>query len=133
MRLLAAFATLGIYLGTAALLAVILICSYFSQSLPNYTQLANYEPPMVTRFHAGDGRLLAELATEKRVFIPIENMPAIVYQAFIAAEDQHFYDHVGIDPIGITRAALSNVAKSVKGQRLHGASTITQQVAKISY
>ncbi|MCB9990012.1 MAG: penicillin-binding protein 1A [Rhodospirillales bacterium] len=100
--------------------------SYFSQDLPDYRALKDYKPPVVTRVYAGDGRLLAEYATEKRVFVPIDEMPDIVKQAFISAEDKNFYSHQGVDMIAIARAALGNL----QGKSLQGASTITQQVAK---
>ena len=72
----------------------------YGRDLPDYRQLADYAPPTVTRIHAGDGRLLAEYARERRVFVPIEAIPDRVKQAFIAAEDQNFYRHPGIDPVG---------------------------------
>ena len=72
---------------------------YFGRDLPDYQQLADYQPPIVTRVHAGDGRLMAEYATEKRVFVPVSAMPPLVIHAFLAAEDQNFYSHPGIDPI----------------------------------
>jgi len=102
----------------------------FGKGLPDHRQLANYEPPVMTRVHAGDGRLLAEYAIEKRVFVPIEAMPQRMVQAFIAAEDQNFFDHSGIDPQGVLRAVVVNIKNYGTGRRLVGASTITQQVAK---
>ncbi len=98
----------------------------YSQDLPDHAQLANYEPPVMTRVHAADGSLLAEYARERRLYLPIQAMPKIVVAAFLSAEDKNFYKHGGIDPEGIVRAVLTN-AKSGKKQ---GASTITQQVAK---
>jgi len=105
-----------------------LVFAHFGRDLPDYTQLKNYEPPIVTRIYAGDGRLLAEYAQEKRVFVPIEVIPDMVKQAFLAAEDQNFYSHPGVDITAIARAAVGNFVN--KGGRLKGASTITQQVAK---
>jgi penicillin-binding protein 1A len=98
--------------------------------LPDYAALAEYAPPTVTRIHAGDGRLLAEYAREKRVFVPIEAIPDRVKHAFIAAEDKNFYRHPGIDVGSIVRAAITNIEHWGTGQRPQGASTITQQVAK---
>jgi penicillin-binding protein 1A len=100
------------------------------RDLPDYRQLADYSPPTVTRIHAGDGRLLAEYAREKRVFVPITAIPERVKRAFIASEDQHFYSHPGIDIVGIARAAIGNIERLRNDQRPQGASTITQQVAK---
>ena len=103
---------------------------HYGRGLPDYQQLADYEPPTVTRFHAGDGRLLAEYAIEKRVFVPIDAIPKRVIEAFLAAEDKAFFEHAGIDFRGILRAAVTNI-KGLGGKRRPvGGSTITQQVAK---
>ncbi|MCD6073241.1 MAG: putative bifunctional family b-glycosyltransferase/PBP transpeptidase [Rhodospirillales bacterium] len=102
----------------------------FGQGLPDYRQLADYEPAVMTRVQAGDGTLLAEFATEKRVFVPISAMPKQVIQAFLSAEDKNFYMHPGIDPLGIARALVVNVKNMGSDRRPVGASTITQQVAK---
>lgn len=119
---------MGLLGGIIAAGAAYFTYSYYSRDLPDYSQLKTYEPPIVTRIYAGDGRLLAEYAQEKRVFVPVEVMPDLVKNAFIAAEDQNFYTHPGVDIVAIARAAVSNVVN--KGGRLVGASTITQQVAK---
>jgi penicillin-binding protein 1A len=105
---------------------------HYGRGLPDYTELADYNPPMVTRVHAGDGRLLAEYAREKRIFVPISAMPKRVIKAFLAAEDAHFYSHSGIDFAGVIRAAFTNAFHQMRGddRRPVGASTITQQVAK---
>ena len=102
----------------------------FGRGLPDYTQLAVYEPPVMTRVQAGDGRLLVEYAKQKRVFVPVSKMPKLLLQAFLSAEDKNFYYHPGIDLVGVIRAALANIKNIVQGTRLVGASTITQQVAK---
>ncbi len=109
---------------------VIYTFQHFSEGLPDYTQLADYTPPVMTRVYAGDGRLLAEYAIENRVFVPIEVIPEPLIHAFLSAEDQHFYSHAGIDVLGIVRAAVTNIRNLGTGRRLVGASTITQQVAK---
>jgi penicillin-binding protein 1A len=103
---------------------------YFGRDLPDYQQLARYEPPITTRVHAGDGRLLAEYATERRVFVPIAAIPKPVIDAFISAEDKNFYTHHGIDPMSMLRAALTDLGRWRDKRRPIGASTITQQVAK---
>ncbi|WP_022728499.1 penicillin-binding protein 1A [Fodinicurvata sediminis] len=103
---------------------------HYGKDLPDYEQLADYQPPTVTRVHAGDGRLLDELAIENRIFVPMEAMPDMMKQAFIAAEDQNFYSHPGIDVLSIVRAAITNLRNLGTNQRPVGASTITQQVAK---
>ncbi|MEX2454806.1 MAG: penicillin-binding protein 1A [Rhodospirillaceae bacterium] len=103
---------------------------HFGKGLPDHQQLAGYEPPVATRVHAGDGRLMAEFAREKRVFVPVDAMPKLVIKAFLAAEDQRFYSHPGIDVAGIARAAITNLKHMGTNRRPIGASTITQQVAK---
>lgn len=101
-----------------------------SRDLPDYKQLAQYEPPVMTRIHAGDGSLLAEYAKERRLFVPENAMPRQLINAFISAEDKNFYAHSGIDWTGLARAVVVNVRAVFTGGQLIGASTITQQVAK---
>jgi penicillin-binding protein 1A len=103
---------------------------HYSRELPDYSQLQNYEPAVMTRVHAADGSLLAEYAHERRLYIPIQAVPKLVTNAFIAAEDKNFYEHNGIDPQGIMRAVVFYVQNYGTGRRPQGASTITQQVAK---
>ena len=102
----------------------------YAADLPTLDGLRNYEPRVISRIYANDDRLIAELATERRVFMPITAIPDIVKQAFISAEDQKFYSHHGIDPVAIARAAWTDVQQWGQGRRPIGASTITQQVAK---
>src|SRR5260370_575424 len=103
---------------------------YFGRDLPDYQQLAHYQPPIMTRVHGGDGRLLAEYATERRIFVPIQALPKPVINAFLSAEDKNFYNHHGVDPASILRAAITDVSRFRANRRPVGASTITQQVAK---
>jgi penicillin-binding protein 1A len=103
---------------------------YFGRDLPDYQQLAHYQPPIMTRVQAGDGRLLAEYATERRIFVPIQAIPKPVINAFLSAEDKNFYNHHGVDPVSILRAAITDVSRFRANRRPVGASTITQQVAK---
>src|SRR5882757_4706614 len=103
---------------------------HFSKDLPDYSQLQDYEPAVMTRVHASDGSLLAEYAKERRLYLPIQAIPKSVINAFIAAEDKSFYEHNGIDFSGIARATVSYVQNYGRGRRPQGASTITQQVAK---
>ncbi len=103
---------------------------YFGRDLPDYQQLAHYQPPIMTRVQAGDGRLLAEYATERRIFVPIQAIPKPVINAFLSAEDKNFYNHHGVDPVSIVRAAITDVSRFRANRRPVGASTITQQVAK---
>jgi penicillin-binding protein 1A len=103
---------------------------HFGRDLPDYQQLADYEPPVATRVYAGDGRLMAEHAIERRVFVPIAAIPKRVVNAFLSAEDKNFYTHRGVDPLSILRAALTDIGRLGTDRRPVGASTITQQVAK---
>ena len=134
MRLLLRFLGFLFAVGTTVFLvgmvAVAGLLWHFSQGLPDYSQLQDYEPPVMTRVHAADGSLLAEYAKERRLYLPIQAIPNLVKHAFIAAEDKNFYEHPGIDISGIARAALSYVENYGKGRHPQGASTITQQVAK---
>src|SRR6184192_3984268 len=103
---------------------------HFSKDLPDYSQLQDYEPPVMTRVHASDGALLGEYSKERRLYLPIQAVPKLVTNAFIAAEDKNFYEHGGIDFSGIARAGVLYVQQYGSGRRPQGASTITQQVAK---
>ena len=102
----------------------------WGRDLPDYHQLAEYDPPVATRIHAGNGALLAEFATQKRLFVPVAAMPDKLIEAFLSAEDKSFYRHIGIDPVALVRATVTNIASYGTGRRPVGASTITQQVAK---
>ena len=114
----------------AAAGGVFYILYHYGSDLPDYRQLANYEPPVVTRLYADDGRLLTEYAKQKRVFVPIGAIPQRVARAFLSAEDKNFYTHPGLDFVGIARAMVDNLKHIREGRRPKGASTITQQVAK---
>ena len=130
MRIIAAAILAFSVLAVAGVSAVLYGFYHFGKGLPEHQQLADYNPPVVTRIHAGDGRLMAEFAREKRVFIPIEAMPKRVIRAFLSAEDKTFYSHWGIDIPGIIRAMITNIRRIHTDRRPVGASTITQQVAK---
>src|SRR3954449_6451366 len=123
---------LGFFFSVGAIFFVIgtAVLGYFywkySQDLPDHAQLANYEPPVMTRVHAGDGSLLAEYARERRLYLPIQAVPKQVVGAFLSSEDKNFYKHNGVDPEGVIRALVTNFQRGKK----QGASTITQQVAK---
>jgi penicillin-binding protein 1A len=103
---------------------------HYSKDLPDYSQLRDYEPPVMTRVHAADGSLLAEYAKERRLYLPIQAIPKLVTNAFVAAEDKNFYSHPGVDIQGVMRAGLLYVENYGRGGHPQGASTITQQVAK---
>ena len=103
---------------------------YFSAGLPNYKKLSNYSPPISSRVYSDQGKLIAEYALEKRLFIPYETIPEKVINSFLSAEDKNFFNHPGVDAKGILRATINNVKNVLNDKRLEGASTITQQVAK---
>ena len=106
---------------------------HFSKDLPDYSQLQDYEPPVMTRVHASDGSLLAEYAKERRLYIPIQAVPKSVINAFISAEDKNFYEHGGLDFPGIARAAVIYIQNYGSNRRPQGASTITQQYARLAF
>ncbi len=120
----------GTILFVVGVAAVAGLLWHFSKDLPDYSQLQDYEPPVMTRVHASDGSLVAEFAKERRLYIPIQAVPKRVIHAFLAAEDKNFYEHGGLDFAGIARAAVSYVQNLGSNRHPQGASTITQQVAK---
>jgi len=103
---------------------------YFSIGLPDYKKLSNYQPPISSRVYSNDGKLIAEYALEKRLFVPYDSIPEKVINSFLSAEDKNFFEHPGVDAKGVTRAFLKNINNIISNKRLEGASTITQQVAK---
>ena len=103
---------------------------YFSIGLPDYKKLSNYQPPISSRVYSHDGKLIAEYAIEKRLFVPYESIPDKLINSFLSAEDKNFFNHPGIDAKGILRAIIKNVKNISQNKRLEGASTITQQIAK---
>ena len=103
---------------------------YFSIGLPDYKKLSNYQPPISSRVYSEDGKLIAEYALQKRLFVPYESIPKKVINSFLSAEDKNFFTHPGIDAKGILRATIKNLKNISQNKRLEGASTITQQVAK---
>ncbi len=134
MRLLVRFFGFLFAAGTVVFLVGIAAAAglfwHFSKDLPDYSQLQDYEPPVMTRIHASDGALLAEYARERRLYLPIQAVPKLVTNAFVAAEDKNFYEHGGLDFGGIIRAGWVYVQNYGSNRRPQGASTITQQVAK---
>ena len=103
---------------------------HYSANLPDVDGLKSYQPPVMSRVFASDGRVVDELAAERRIFVPFSAIPEVVRQAFVSAEDQNFWTHKGVDPLAIVRAGAFDLAHMGQGRRPIGASTITQQVAK---
>ncbi|MDA8822695.1 penicillin-binding protein 1A [Candidatus Pelagibacter bacterium] len=114
----------------AILLFIFSTLWYFSIGLPDYKKLSNYQPPISSRVYSENGKLIAEYALEKRLFVPYNNIPDKVINSFLSAEDKNFFYHPGIDAKGILRALIKNIKNISQNKRLEGASTITQQVAK---
>ncbi|MBL4927126.1 penicillin-binding protein 1A [Fuscibacter oryzae] len=117
--------TLGLLFGA---LAVGGIFYMYSADLPSHESLARYTPPTISRIYNADGRIIDEFAQERRLFTPIEDIPDLVKDAFVSAEDKHFYTHKGYD-VGGMAAAFRDALLS-RGKNVRGASTITQQVMK---
>jgi penicillin-binding protein 1A len=117
--------TLGLLFGALAVGGIFYI---YSADLPSHESLARYTPPTISRIYNADGRIIDEFAQERRLFVPIEDIPPLVKDAFISAEDKHFYTHKGYDVGGMGKAFLDAVMS--RGKNVRGASTITQQVMK---
>jgi penicillin-binding protein 1A len=130
-RRILAYTGLGLgVLAAAGVLAAVIAVFLVTRDLPSVETLRDYQPPVTTRVYAGDGTLLGEYARERRIFVPISFVPKLITEAFTSAEDKNFYNHPGIDPSGIARAAVKDIFNIFQHKRLEGASTITQQVAK---
>ncbi len=123
LRIFYAILALG-FIGGLSGLGIII---YISYDLPEITGLSEYSPPIPSRVYSNDGQLLMELSKQKRDLVKIEEIPDRVINAFLAAEDDNFYNHSGVDYIGVMRAMIKNIQA---GRVVQGASTITQQVVK---
>ncbi|WP_416173256.1 penicillin-binding protein 1A [Brevundimonas sp.] len=119
-------------LGAIALagLAVTVYAAWLFHDLPDASELADYRPATATRVYAGDGTLIGEFSEERRIYVSYDQIPPVVIQAFLAAEDRNFFSHGGVDVSGLGRAMFKNIFNVATGRRLEGGSTITQQVAK---
>ncbi|MCB4454510.1 penicillin-binding protein 1A [Leisingera sp. McT4-56] len=117
--------TLGVAMVALTIGAVFWI---YGRDLPSHESLAQYQPPTISRIYSGEGHLIDEFAKERRLFTPSDEIPDLVKQAFISAEDKNFYSHSGYDARGIAAAAIEAVRS--RGKNVRGASTITQQVMK---
>jgi len=126
-RLLRLFVWMTLLAGIAGTLAVMGIFVYLGQDLPRISTLTDYRPPTITTVYSDDNRKIGEFYKERRLIIPLEQMPARLKQAFVAAEDARFYQHRGIDIMSIIRAFFKNLEA---GTIVQGGSTITQQVTK---
>ena len=113
-----------------SILLVITILWTYSNKLPDYKFLKNYKPPVSSKLYSGGGELVSDFSSEKRIFVPYESIPKVVINSFLSAEDKNFFSHPGVDAKGIMRAIIKNISNVISSERLEGASTITQQVAK---
>src|SRR6056297_2663809 len=121
----------GIVLGVLAVIAFAVWMAALGRTVPSVEKLAEYNPPVTSRVHAGAGTLIYEFADEHRVFIPYEAIPEHVINAFVSAEDKSFFTHGGLDYRGMTRGVLNTIRNKITGSGgMEGGSTITQQVAK---
>jgi len=100
----------------------------YGRDLPSYETLSQYTPKTISRIYSREGRIIDEFAVERRLFTPAEDIPDLVKQAFISAEDKNFYTHQGFDATSMLSAVVDAVQS--RGEDLRGASTITQQVMK---
>lgn len=130
LRLLGIFFTIGIFFFVVGSAGIGYALIHFSKDLPSYNKLAEYSPAIMTRIHANNGELIDEYGDERRIYVPINAVPKRVIHAFLSAEDKTFFEHSGLDFIGIASAMVRNIQNYGSGRRAVGASTITQQVAK---
>ena len=112
------------------IISIISILWIFSNELPDYKFLKNYKPPVSSKLYSGSGQLVSEFSSEKRIFVPYKSIPNTIINSFLSAEDKNFFSHPGVDAKGVIRASIKNISNIFKSERLEGASTITQQVAK---
>ena len=119
------------FLSSILILATIIsVLWIYSNKLPDYKYLKNYKPPVSSKLYSGDGVLVSDFSSEKRIFVPYSAVSQTVINAFLSAEDKNFFDHPGVDAKGVIRAIKNNIFNLIYSNRLEGASTITQQVAK---
>ncbi len=122
-----------ILISSAFLLSAICILAIlwvFSNKLPDYMFLKSYKPPVSSKVYSGEGQLVSDFSSEKRIFIPYDAIPTKIINSFLSAEDKNFFTHPGVDAKGVLRAVINNIFNVINSKRLEGASTITQQVAK---
>ncbi len=110
--------------------SVISILWIYSNKLPDYKYLKSYKPPVSSKLYSGNGVLVSDFSSEKRIFVPYSSISQTVINSFLSAEDKNFFEHPGVDAKGVVRAIKNNIFNLIYSKRLEGASTITQQVAK---
>ena len=117
-------------LSVISIVAAVQAIIYFSKGLPDYKQLENYDPPIISRMYSNNGNIIAEYANERRIYVEYKQIPELVINAFLAAEDKNFFHHQGIDIYSLFRATLQSAFNILTNKRAIGGSTITQQVVK---
>ena len=120
----------GLLSSTLILVLIISVLWTYSNKLPDYKYLKSYKPPVSSKLYSGNGVLVSDFSSEKRIFVPYTAISQTVINAFLSAEDKNFFDHPGVDAKGVVRAIKNNIFNIIYSKRLEGASTITQQVAK---
>ena len=116
--------------GLLSAFIIIAVLWAFSNNLPDYKFLKNYKPAVSSKVYSGEGELVNDFSSEKRIFVPYNAISEKVINSFLSAEDKNFFSHPGVDARGVLRAVVNNVSNILTSKRLEGASTITQQVAK---
>ena len=116
--------------GLLSAFSILAVLWAFSNNLPDYKFLKSYKPSVSSKVYSGDGELVNDFSTEKRIFVPYNAISEKIINSFLSAEDKNFYSHPGVDAKGVLRAVINNISNIASSRRLEGASTITQQVAK---
>jgi len=119
-----------VIISIAFVMVIISILWTYSNKLPDYKYLKSYKPPVSSKMYSGEGVLVSDFSSEKRIFVPFSAIPEKVINSFLSAEDKNFFKHPGVDAKGVIRAIKNNIYNLLQSKRLEGASTITQQVAK---
>ena len=125
-NILILLSSIGLLVG----ISILTVLWVFSNNLPDYKFLKSYKPSVSSKVYSGEGELVDDFSTEKRIFVPYKAIPVKVVNSFLSAEDKNFFSHPGVDAKGVLRAVINNISNIVASRRLEGASTITQQVAK---
>ena len=130
LKIIKRLAIFGLLSSILILTVIISVLWTYSNKLPDYKYLQSYKPPVSSKVYSGDGILVSDFSSEKRIFVPYSSISQTVINAFLSAEDKNFFDHPGVDAKGVVRAIKNNIFNIINSKRLEGASTITQQVAK---
>ncbi len=119
-----------IFFSLLGFIGIFAILWSYSNKLPDYKFLKSYKPAVSSKVYSGNGVLISDFSTEKRIFVPYNAIPKKIIYSFLSSEDKNFFKHPGVDAKGVLRAIKNNIFNIIKSNRLEGASTITQQVAK---